>query len=672
MTISFIKCSKEALPAYVVTPENLQTVLDELEDSSKNWAISNKFLGNFGQGLVCPDQNGQPKCALLGLGTAKSRTRERFTLASAASKLPEGTYFLQNNLNLENCDYELLGWLMLGYSFDRYRKQFDPGPRLMAPDWADVKKIEAMAKAESICCDLINTPASDMSPADLENSAKELADTFGASFSVIKGEDLLKKNFPMIHSVGRAAQIEPRLIELRHGSSGPKISLVGKGVCFDTGGLNMKTGSSMGLMKKDMGGAANIIALAYMLMQCDRPYQLQVLIPAIENSVDANSFRPQDVLRSRKGLSVEINNTDAEGRLVLADALTYAGERDPDLIISMATLTGAARVAVGTDLAPFYAGSDLHAQKLMSASMTTLDPLWQMPFWDPYDPLIEPSIADLDNAEQQRRVSNGRSVGTVGREVSTLSAIFSRAIAEYSTTDAQLQNNGNPFSRLRGELDKIDSDHVRTGQRQAVTSRAWTPDELASLEARLWMMNEEAELCTKLAMFTGARLKDVTGLMIDELKLDTEENSYINFKHNTFRTISKDSIERRFPLYGDMLSDLKDYVSKKDFSLHKKLTPRYAKHSGSSNSLSQLLNIKHIDKFSKDPSLIMHGIRDTLQAKFDAAQFANKVSGYLIGWKNQETVGMQSSYNKQGYPHKDLLEVIKKAHAISEWATQRD
>ncbi len=276
------------------------------------------------------------------------------------------------------------------------------------------------------------------------------------------------------------------------------------------------------------------------------------------------------------------------------------------------------------------------------------------------------------NAEQQRRVSNGRSVGTVGREVSTLSAIFSRAIAEYSTTDAQLQNNGNPFSRLRGELDKIDSDHVRTGQRQAVTSRAWTPDELASLEARLWMMNEEAELCTKLAMFTGARLKDVTGLMIDELKLDTEENSYINFKHNTFRTISKDSIERRFPLYGDMLSDLKDYVSKKDFSLHKKLTPRYAKHSGSSNSLSQLLNIKHIDKFSKDPSLIMHGIRDTLQAKFDAAQFANKVSGYLIGWKNQETVGMQSSYNKQGYPHKDLLEVIKKAHAISEWATQRD
>jgi len=398
MTVGFIKCDKETLPVYVVAPENLESILNQLENSSQNWAKSNKFLGNFGQALVCPDLNGKPKCALLGLGTKKSRARERFTLASAASKLPEGKYFLKNNLSLENRDYELLGWLMLGYSFDRYRKKLDAGPGLVAPDWADVAKIEAMAKAECLCCDLINTPASDMSPADLEYSANELANKFGANFSVIKGENLLKMNFPMIHSVGRAAQTMPRLIELRHGSSGPKISLIGKGVCFDTGGLNMKSGSSMGLMKKDMGGAANILALAYMIMQCDHSYQLQVLIPAVENSVSATSFRPQDVLQSRKGLTVEINNTDAEGRLLLADALTYAGEGEPDLIISMATLTGAARVAVGPDLAPFYAGSDLHAQMLMSASKTTLDPLWQMPFWDPYDALIEPPIADLDNA----------------------------------------------------------------------------------------------------------------------------------------------------------------------------------------------------------------------------------------------------------------------------------
>jgi len=275
-------------------------------------------------------------------------------------------------------------------------------------------------------------------------------------------------------------------------------------------------------------------------------------------------------------------------------------------------------------------------------------------------------------AEEARRVKNGNSIATVARETSTLSAIFSRAITEYSTTDAQLQSNGNPFSRLRGELEKIDAEHVRTGKRVAITSRAWTPDELASMEARLSMMNDEAQLCTKLVMFTGARLKDVTGLMIDDLFLDTDENSYINFRHNTFRRISKDSIERIFPLYGDMLKDLKDYISQKDFSSNKKLTPRYAKDKESANHLSALLNKKHIDKFSKDPSLIMHGMRDTLQAKFDAAQFMNKVSGYLIGWKNQETIGMQSNYNRQGYPHKDMLETVRKAHSITEWATQKE
>ena len=398
MAVSFAERDQDSLPVYVVSPENLDNVLNHLEYLSKNWAKSNGFLGNFGQALICPDLNGQPNCALLGLGDAKDRTRMRFTLANAASQLPAGTYFLKNDLILEHRDYELLGWLMLGYSFDKYRKQSNAVPKLVAPDWADMAKIEAMANAESLCCDLINTPASDMSPVDLENSAKELAKAFGADFSVIKGEDLLKKNFPMIHCVGRAARIAPRLIELNHGSSGPKISLVGKGVCFDTGGLNVKSGASMGLMKKDMGGAANIMALAHMIMKSGLSYQLQVLIPAVENSISANSFRPQDILQSRKGLSVEINNTDAEGRLVLADALTYAGEGDPDIIISMATLTGAARVAVGSDLTPFYAGSDIHARMLISAGKTALDPLWQMPFWDPYEALIEPTIADLDNA----------------------------------------------------------------------------------------------------------------------------------------------------------------------------------------------------------------------------------------------------------------------------------
>jgi leucyl aminopeptidase len=398
MTVSFAKRDQTSLPVYVVVPESLDAVLSQLDEVSQNWARSNGFLGNFCQAVVCPDLNGQPQCALLGLGNPKDRARARFSLASAASKLPEGTYVLANDLAVENRDYEVLGWLMLGYSFDRYRKKSSTTPGLVAPDCVDVEKIEALARAECLCCDLINTPASDMSPADLENSSKELAKEFGADFSVITGMDLLEQNFPMIHAVGRAAEMAPRLIELRHGASGPKISLVGKGVCFDTGGLNLKPGASMGLMKKDMGGAANIMALAHMIMQSGLPCQLQVLIPAVENSISANSFRPQDVLHSRKGLSVEINNTDAEGRLVLADALTYAGERDPDLIVSMATLTGAARVALGPDLAPFYTGSDKHAQMLMSAGRKTLDPLWQMPFWDPYEAMIEPTIADLDNA----------------------------------------------------------------------------------------------------------------------------------------------------------------------------------------------------------------------------------------------------------------------------------
>ena len=202
----------------------------------------------------------------------------------------------------------------------------------------------------------------------------------------------------MVHAVGRASATAPRLIDIRHGATGPKVALVGKGVCFDTGGLNLKPGGSMGLMKKDMGGAANVLGLAKMIMALQLPIQLRVLIPAVENSVSSASFRPQDILQSRKGLSVEINNTDAEGRLVLADALSYADEEDPDLVISMATLTGAARVALGPDLAPFYATSDDIAAPLIKGGEASLDPLWRMPFWDPYETMIEPQIADLDNA----------------------------------------------------------------------------------------------------------------------------------------------------------------------------------------------------------------------------------------------------------------------------------
>jgi leucyl aminopeptidase len=255
-----------------------------------------------------------------------------------------------------------------------------------------------MAQGEVLTRDLINTPAADMGPADLEQAARDLAGAHGASINVTVGEDLIAQNFPMIHAVGRAAETAPRLIDMRWGETGPKLTLVGKGVCFDTGGLNLKPGSSMGLMKKDMGGSATVLGLAHMIMALDLPLQLRVLIPAVENSVAGNAFRPQDILTSRKGLTVEINNTDAEGRLVLADALTYADEEAPDLVISMATLTGAARVAVGPDIAPFYVTDNTMAASLSGAAQAAADPVWQMPFHEPYEAMLDPGIADLDNA----------------------------------------------------------------------------------------------------------------------------------------------------------------------------------------------------------------------------------------------------------------------------------
>jgi leucyl aminopeptidase len=269
---------------------------------------------------------------------------------------------------------------------------------LVAPEGVDTARLLALAEGEYLTRDLINTPASDMGPPDLEQAARDLAAKHGARIEVITGAALLEQNFPMIHTVGRAADRAPRLIDMTWGETGPQITLVGKGVCFDTGGLNLKPGESMGLMKKDMGGAANVLGLAHMLMATSVPLRLRVLIPAVENAVGGNAFRPGDILTSRKGLTVEINNTDAEGRLVLADALAYAQEADPDLIVSMATLTGAARVAVGPDLAPYYSDDAGFCAAFEAAAMAQADPVWRMPFHTPYEAMIEPAIADLDNA----------------------------------------------------------------------------------------------------------------------------------------------------------------------------------------------------------------------------------------------------------------------------------
>ena len=390
----------DALPLRLVTPETLDAALSELPDAARAWARTQGFKAGAGAVLALPDAAGGLWGALIGLGDDRAQARRRFIAAAAASKLPEGSYALAADTDPDLARETALGWLMESYRFDRYAKQSTPKARLVAPEGVDADRLRVIAAGEALTRDLINTPASDMGPADLEAAAADLAERFGARMAVTTGKELLAGNLPLIHTVGRAAAPDraPRLIDMRWGESGPSLTLVGKGVCFDTGGLNLKPGSSMGLMKKDMGGAATVLGLAQMIMALGLKIRLRVLIPAVENSVSADAFRPGDILASRKGLTVENNNTDAEGRLVLADALALGAEESPDLMISMATLTGAARVAVGPDLAPFYTDADNDAAAITRAAARVADPVWRMPFHAPYEPMIEPGIADLDNA----------------------------------------------------------------------------------------------------------------------------------------------------------------------------------------------------------------------------------------------------------------------------------
>ncbi|MEM6729689.1 MAG: leucyl aminopeptidase family protein, partial [Pseudomonadota bacterium] len=327
-----------------------------------------------------------------------ARARRRWGEVAGAASLPEGDYRLTRAPEGYDASISGLAWLLSAYRFDRYAEQSAMKARLIAPDGIDAARIEAIAAGEVLTRDLINTPSSDMGPAELEAAARALAEEFGAGIEVTRDGDLLDANFPLIHTVGRASARRPRLIDMRWGEAGPRLTLVGKGVCFDTGGLNIKPGGSMGLMKKDMGGSAAVLGLARMIMALSLPLRLRVLIPAVENSIGDSAFRPQDILTSRKGLTVEINNTDAEGRLVLADALALACEEETDLLVSMATLTGAARVAVGPDIAPYFCDDAGFVDALEAGAETVRDPVWRLPFHAPYEAMIEPGIADLDNA----------------------------------------------------------------------------------------------------------------------------------------------------------------------------------------------------------------------------------------------------------------------------------
>ncbi len=398
MSLKFAEKPQASIPLTAIDEPGFKAWFDGLSEPRKSWVKANRFKGGFGQAILLAGEGGEVEEAVAGLGGPKEQERNRFALAATQPRLPKEVFHLTSLPEGFDAETESLGWLLSNYRFERYAKQRAIGAQLVAPPGVDASRVEALAAGEALSRDLINTPASDMGPDALEEAARDLAKSFGANIDVIEGDALLDQNFPMIHAVGRAAARAPRLIDIRWGDAGPRLTLVGKGVCFDTGGLNLKPAASMGLMKKDMGGAATVLGLSQMIMALGVKVQLRVLIPAVENSVSGDAFRPGDILTSRKGLTVEINNTDAEGRLVLADALALASEETPDLIVSMATLTGAARVAVGPDLAPFYASDTDLADAIRKGAKVNADPVWEMPFHAPYEEMIEPGIADLDNA----------------------------------------------------------------------------------------------------------------------------------------------------------------------------------------------------------------------------------------------------------------------------------
>ena len=398
MPLAFADPAVPSLALTLVPEAGLAEALARLPKAAANWVRAQGFTGALGQVCVLPAPHGAPAGALFGMGSAATRARGRFHLAIAAEALPEAVWHLDGPLTTSEAEEAALGWLLAGYRFGRYKAAPAPKARLKCPAGVDAARLLAIARGEALTRDLINTPACDMGPDELEAAFFALAERHGARAEAVRGDDLLAQGLPMIHAVGRASPRQPRLLDLRWGKSGPRLTLVGKGICFDTGGLDLKPAASMGLMKKDMGGAATVIGLAEMIMALNVPLRLRVLVPAAENAVAGNAFRPQDILTSRKGLSVEVNNTDAEGRLVLADALALADEETPDLLICMATLTGAARVALGADLPPFYTDDEPLAAALAAAAARVADPLWRMPFWAPYEGQIEPGIADLDNA----------------------------------------------------------------------------------------------------------------------------------------------------------------------------------------------------------------------------------------------------------------------------------
>lgn len=417
-TILSAATRRKAVPIHVIAAGNWQKVRSNLSAAARSWADAQRFAADAGRSLAVPAINGELDRVLTGVGDLKSA--DGFALGRLVRELPEGQYQLHGDIG--DPRLAALAWCLEAYGYGGYRKMATPKAVLVCPSGVDREDVLRAARAVYLVRDLVNTPASAMGPEELERAVRAVARTSRARLSVIRGKKL-EKGFPLVHHVGKASPRAPRLIDFVWGNPrAPKVTLVGKGVCFDTGGLDIKPPSNMLLMKKDMGGAANVLGLAQMIMAAKVPVRLRVLIPAVENAIAGNAFRPGDVLVSRKGLSVEIGNTDAEGRLILADALAFADAEAPDLLIDMATLTGAARVALGPDLPPFYTDDEAAAAALAEAARVENDPVWRLPFWTPYARLFESSIADLNNS------------GDSGFAGSITAALFLRRFVERART----------------------------------------------------------------------------------------------------------------------------------------------------------------------------------------------------------------------------------------------
>jgi leucyl aminopeptidase len=388
------RATKSTVPVLPLTPDGLKRWLSTAGAATRAWVKARRFEASAAQTVGIPGADGHLESVLLGLGPQP----DLWAFGGLSGQLPSGRYRLDGDLEPVGPTAAALGFALGAYAFDRYKSVPEPDVELVWPDGADRAKVERLADAVSLGRDLITTPADDMGPAELAAAVQASGKAYGAKVTVIEGSQLLKKNYPAVHAVGRASSRAPRLVDLRWGRpKDPKVTLVGKGVVFDSGGLDIKTAAGMKLMKKDMGGAAIALSLAQAVMDAELPVRLRLLIPAVENAISGNAFHPLDVLQTRKGLTVEVGNTDAEGRLILCDALAEACTESPEVLIDFATLTGAARVALGTEIPVMFSNDDNLAEAVLASGEAVDEPVWRLPLHPAYQRFLDSMVADTSS-----------------------------------------------------------------------------------------------------------------------------------------------------------------------------------------------------------------------------------------------------------------------------------